>query len=61
MVDDFDMPLLNEQERRDFLEISDDQYNRRSTIITSQLRVEKWHAQIGDPTLAEQHSGWPGA
>jgi DNA replication protein DnaC len=44
---------LNEQERRDFLEICDDRYNRRSTIITSQLPVEKWHAQIGDPTLAD--------
>lgn len=44
---------LNEQERRDFLEICDDRYNRRSTILTSQLPVEKWHAQIGDPTIAD--------
>ena len=36
-----------------FLEICDDRYNRRSTILTSQLPVEKWHAQIGDPTLAD--------
>jgi DNA replication protein DnaC len=53
VVDDFAMAPLNEQERRDFLEICDDRYNRRSTIITSQLPVEKWHAQIGDPTLAD--------
>jgi DNA replication protein DnaC len=53
VVDDFAMASLNEQERRDFLEICDDRYNRRSTIITSQLPVEKWHAQIGDPTLAD--------
>ena len=44
---------MNEQERRDFLEICDDRYNRRSTILTSQLPIEKWHAQIGDPTLAD--------
>jgi len=53
VVDDFAMAPLNEQERRDFLEICDDRYNRRSTILTSQLPVEKWHAQIGDPTLAD--------
>lgn len=53
VVDDFAMAPLNEQERRDFLEICDDRYNRRSTILTSQLPVEKWHVQIGDPTLAD--------
>ena len=53
VVDDFAMAALNEQERRDFLEICDDRYNRRSTILTSQLPVEKWHVQISDPTVAD--------
>jgi len=53
VVDDFAMAPLNEQERRDFLEICDDRYNRRSTILTSQLPVDKWHPQIGDPTVAD--------
>ena len=53
VVDYFAMTPLSEQERRDFLEICDDRYNRRSTILTSQLPVEKWHAQIGDPTVAD--------
>jgi len=52
-VDDFAMAPLNEQERRDFLEICDDRYNRRSTILTSQLPVTSWHQQIGDPTMAD--------
>ena len=34
------------------MEICDDRYQRRSTILTSQLPVAKWHAQISDPTLA---------
>ena len=51
--DDFAMAPLNEQERRDFLEICDDRYNRRSTILTSQLPVASWHQQIGDPTVAD--------
>jgi len=54
VVDDFAMATLNEQERRDFLEICDDRYNRRSTILTSQLPVASWHQQIGDPTVADR-------
>ena len=53
VVDDLAMAPLNEAERRDFLEICDDRYQRRSTILTSQLPVAKWHAQIGDPTIAD--------
>src|SRR5689334_24243725 len=53
LVDDFAMAPLSEPDRRDFLEICDDRYNRRSTVLTSQLPVEKWHAQIGDPTVAD--------
>ena len=28
-------------------------YGRRSTIITSQIPVDKWHDVIGDPTYAD--------
>jgi len=49
----FVMAPLSDPERRDFLEICDDRYGRRSTILTSQLPVTSWHAQIGDPTLAD--------
>jgi len=53
VLDDFAMAPLKEQERRDFLEICDDRYQRRSTILTSQVPVNHWHEQIGDPTLAD--------
>ena len=53
VVDDFVMAPLSDPERRDFLEICDDRYGRRSTVLTSQLPVKSWHAQIGDPTLAD--------
>ena len=53
LVDDFAMSPLNEAERRDFLEICDDRYGRRATILTSQLPVTQWHVQIGDPTIAD--------
>jgi DNA replication protein DnaC len=44
---------LSDDERRSFLEVCDDRYGRRSTVLTSQLPVESWHAQIGDPTIAD--------
>ena len=53
LVDDWAMAPLGDVERRDFLEICEDRYQMRSTILTSQLPVAQWHAQIGDPTLAD--------
>jgi DNA replication protein DnaC len=53
VLDDFAMAPLKDQERRDFLEICDDRYQRRSTILTSQVPVAHWHEQIGDPTIAD--------
>jgi len=53
VIDDWAMTPLNEMERRDFLEICDDRYQTRSIILTSQVPVANWHAQIGDPTTAD--------
>jgi DNA replication protein DnaC len=53
VIDDWAMVALNDAERRDFLEICDDRYQTRSTILTSQLPVTSWHTQIGDPTAAD--------
>jgi DNA replication protein DnaC len=53
LLDDFAMAPLKESERRDFLEICDDRYQRRSMILTSQMPVAHWHEQIGDPTIAD--------
>ena len=53
IVDDWAMTPLAETERRAFLEICDERYLTRSTLLTSQLPVAKWHAQIGDPTVAD--------
>lgn len=47
------MVPLSEPERRDFWEICEDRYQVRSTILTSQLAVSRWHEQIGDPTVAD--------
>jgi DNA replication protein DnaC len=53
IVDDWPMAPLTEAERRDFLEICDTRYQVRSVLLTSQILVASWHAQIGDPTIAD--------
>lgn len=53
LLDDFAMAPLKDSERRDFLEVCDDRYQRRSLILTSQMPVSHWHEQIGDPTIAD--------
>jgi DNA replication protein DnaC len=53
VIDDWAMAPMTETERRDFWEICEERYQRRSTILTSQLPISRWHEQIGDPTLAD--------
>jgi DNA replication protein DnaC len=53
LIDDGAMAPLSEPERRDFWKICEVRYQVRSTILTSQLPVSRWHDQIGDPTLAD--------
>jgi DNA replication protein DnaC len=53
ILDDWGMAPMSDQSRRDLLEILEDRYGRRSTIVTSQFPVDKWHDRIGDPTLAD--------
>ena len=53
VIDDFGLAKLSAENRRDLLEITEDRYGIRSTVITSQLPVENWHDIIADPTLAD--------
>ena len=53
ILDDGGLEPLDAQARHDLLEILEERYGRRSTIITSQLPVEDWRAVIGDPTYAD--------
>jgi DNA replication protein DnaC len=53
VMDEWGLAVLTDQHRRDLLEILDDRYNVRATIITSQLPIANWHEAIGDPTLAD--------
>lgn len=53
IIDDWGLTPLTEDERKDFLEVMEDRHGLKSTIITSQYPVSKWHDLIGEPTLAD--------
>ena len=53
VVDDFGLFPLTEEQRQDLLEITDDRYSNRSTMITTQLPIDHWHEVIGEPTIAD--------
>ena len=53
ILDDWGLVPPDPEQRRDLLEILDDRYQQRSTIITSQLPTTHWHEHLNDATLAD--------
>ena len=53
ILDDWGPDRLTAPQRRDLMEIVEDRYGRGSTLITSQLPVDKWHDVIDEPTFAD--------
>lgn len=53
VLDDWGLESLTLGQRNDVLELMEDRHGARSTLITSQVPVKKWHASIGDATLAD--------
>ena len=53
ILDDWGTHGLATQQRHDLLEIFEERYQRRSTLITAQLPIAGWHDLIGEATLAD--------
>jgi DNA replication protein DnaC len=53
VIDDWGIAAVDENTQRDLLEILDDRFNMRSTIVTSQLPLSNWHEYLGQSTLAD--------
>lgn len=53
VLDDWGVAPMTAEHRRDLLEILDDRYEKKSTLITSQLPVDKWYRYLDDPTVAD--------
>jgi DNA replication protein DnaC len=53
ILDDWAMVKLTAEQRRDLMEVIDDRHGRGSTIVATQIPLDRWHDQIGDPTYAD--------
>ena len=53
VIDDLGLAPMTDTQRQDLLEVLEDRYDNRSTIITSQLPTKSWHEYLADPTLAD--------
>ena len=51
--DDWGPIGMTEKERRTIFDIIEDRAELKSTIIVSQMLIEKWHTVIGDLTLGD--------
>lgn len=53
ILDDLLISPLTREEQQELLEIVEERYDRKATIVTSQLPVKAWHDAMQDPTLAD--------
>ena len=53
ILDDLLISPLTREEQRELLEIVEERYDCKATIVTSQLPVKAWHDAMQDPTLAD--------
>ena len=53
ILDDWGPERLDDDQRRDLMEIIEDRHERRSTIVTSQVPIDLWYEIIGNPTIAD--------
>jgi len=53
ILDDLGLEPFDAPSRLSLLEILEDRIGRRSSLIVSQIPVNRWHEIIGDPTIAD--------
>ena len=53
ILDDWGMVKLKGSHQQGVLDVLDDRYQKKSTLITSQLPASSWHEQIADATFAD--------
>jgi DNA replication protein DnaC len=53
VLDDWGLVKTDVERRQDLLEILDDRYQKKSTIVTSQVPTTHWYEHLNDATLAD--------
>ena len=53
ILDDFGLQSLDKHDRETLMDIIDDRYNQKTTIVSSQIPVSTWYDIIGEGTIAD--------
>lgn len=53
IIDDFGLQPLDTQSRATLMELIEDRHGKASTMVTSQIPVNKWYEIIGEQTVAD--------
>ncbi len=53
ILDDFGLQPMDNHNRQALMEIIEDRHTKHTTIIASQLPVNKWHRSIGESAIAD--------
>jgi DNA replication protein DnaC len=53
ILDDFGLTPITSKQCHDLFNIIEERHQLKSTIITSQIPIDKWHQYLGEPTLAD--------
>lgn len=53
ILDDFGLHSMDNNVKLTLLQMLEDRYGRRATIITSQLPINSWYEYLSEPTLAD--------
>lgn len=53
ILDDFGLQAFDNQSRETLMDIIDDRYGQKSTIVSSQIPVSVWYDIIGEGTIAD--------
>lgn len=53
ILDDFGLQKMDEDTRHALLMLLDERYEKKSTVICSQLPIDKWYNYIAEPTHAD--------
>lgn len=53
ILDDFGLAPLTQDVKLALLQILEDRYGRKATIIASQIPVDQWYEYINEPTIAD--------
>jgi DNA replication protein DnaC len=53
ILDDWGLQKIAAAQRNDLMEVIEDRYGLRATVIAGQLPIEHWHEYIGEATLAD--------